>query len=201
MFNANVTVVDNLASTDSGRYTDPLDSLNCDNWSLAMSNGNTTFGATVVPAGLSQAVCTSTHVLACCSTPFSEKLKGFTTAATTGIVNGRAAMHALCGAQFPGGHMCHAAEYQRATPATPRRRGRCVDRLRSGYLRTAGGTQVENGVGSIHMGRYLGPLDSLNCDNWSLAMSNGNTTFGGLITATGMSQAACTSSHPIACCQ
>ncbi|MGE3768449.1 MAG: hypothetical protein AB7L94_39730, partial [Kofleriaceae bacterium] len=42
---------------------------------------------------------------------------GFTTATGNGAgfgPNGRPGMHAACNAQFPGSHMCHIAEYQRA---------------------------------------------------------------------------------------
>jgi len=44
---------------------------------------------------------------------------GFTSATTTGNAGGREAMHALCNAAFSGSHMCHAAEYNLATSATP----------------------------------------------------------------------------------
>jgi hypothetical protein len=199
LFNANVTAVSDLASTDVGRYIGELDSLNCDNWSFT-DMGGALFGGTITPTGLTTVACTSSHVLACCSTPYVEKFKGFTTATTTGVVNGRAAMHALCGAQFAGSHMCHASEYGRATPATtPPTGGAWIDA--SGFVRNAGDTQAVTEIATGHMGRYIGQLDSLNCENWSAATSGGSATFGGVITSTGITSVACTTSHPVSCCQ
>ena len=53
---------------------------------------------------------------------YSEELGGvvgFTTATTTGAMpNGRPGMHAKCAAEFPGSHLCHAAEYVLSDSAT-----------------------------------------------------------------------------------
>lgn len=45
---------------------------------------------------------------------------GFTTASYDGLVDGgRPTMHARCGQQFPGSHLCHASEYVQSTSAVP----------------------------------------------------------------------------------
>jgi hypothetical protein len=200
-YNANVTVTNDLGSTDLGRYSGPLYSGNCDNWTASTDGGTTTFGDMITTASYTNAVCTTTHVLACCSTPYVETFRGFTTATVTGArPGGRAEMHQLCGAQFAGSHLCHAAEYYRANPTTSTPAGGAwIDA--SGYSRTAGGANVANDVASVHMGRYGGPLYSGNCDNWTATTDGGTTTFGDTVTALAVTNAVCTSSHPLACCQ
>ncbi|MBL0220882.1 MAG: collagen-like protein [Myxococcales bacterium] len=198
-YNANVTVSNEVASTDLGRYAGQLYTGNCDNWTTATSSGSTTFGETINPATPTAVVCTSSHALACCSTPYVEGFRGFTTASVTGVrPGGRAEMHQLCGAQFAGSHMCHVAEYQRATPTvSPPAAGAWLDM--SGYLRS--GSSVSNEVASQHMGRYAGQLYTGNCDNWTAATSSGSTTFGETITQAGPTASVCTSARPIACCE
>ncbi len=198
---AQVGVENNLANVDLGRYSGVLDFHNCDNWSAATSGSTTTFGDVITPAGWNEAVCTSTHVLACCSTPFLEKFRGFTTATTSGVLaGGRAQMHALCGAQYAGSHLCHLAEYERAqVTTTPPSAGAWIDA--SGYMQSTGGGTVENDVATSHIGRFAGLLDFHNCDNWTAASSGSTTTFGDVVTPTGWNEAACTTQHALACCQ
>lgn len=201
-FNANVSTTFDIAGPDIGRYIGSLDTVNCDNWSTSTtgSAGGAAAALTVGPAGVASALCSTSHVLACCSTPYTEKFKGFTTTTPTGVqTGGRAAMHAFCGAQFPGSHMCHAAEYGRANPTvTPPSGGAWLDG--SGYLRNAGSAQETSEVASEHMGRYFGALQTVNCEAWSAAMAGGSNTAGLVVSSTGIASALCTTSHAVACC-
>lgn len=45
---------------------------------------------------------------------------GFTQALSTGDAGGRDGMHAKCAAEFAGSHLCHASEYQLASPRPAR---------------------------------------------------------------------------------
>jgi hypothetical protein len=188
-----------ISGTDFGRFVGQALSHNCDNWTSAMDGVNTTEGDTITPAGQSFSTCTATHVLACCSTPFAETFKGYTTATTSGaLATGRAGMHALCGAQFPGSHMCHVAEYFRANSATtPPAAGAWIDP--SGIASDNGG-QLTNIIATNLAARFVGQALSHNCDNWTATMDGVNTTEGDLIAPAGQSFAACTTTHSIACC-
>lgn len=195
-----VAVANDLANADLGRFSGVLDFHNCENWTASSAGGNTTFGDIMTPAGWTDVLCTTTHVLACCSTPFLEKFRGFTTATTTGVTSGRAAMHALCGTQFPGSHLCHIAEYERAqVTVSPPAAGAWIDA--SGYFETAGGGTVANDAATSHVGRFSGVLDFHNCENWTAATAGGNTTFGDVITPAGWTDVLCTTQHSLACCQ
>ena len=198
--NSGGQLTNTLGFADAGRYTGFAFQQNCDNWTATIDGGNVTDGDTVVPSGITIAQCTTTHVLACCSTPFSEKFKGFTAATTTGaLAGGRAAMHALCGTEFPGSHMCHAAEYYRANSATtPPAAGAWIDP--SGFSSASGG-DLTNAVASCLASRYVGFAFQQNCDNWTATIDGGNVTDGDTVVATGITIAQCTTSHTVACCQ
>ncbi len=194
----NETVLNELASVELGRFVGTNDFGNCDNWTSAMSVSNPTDGLLIGPAGESTALCTTTHVLACCTTPFAEKFRGFTTATTTGVAGGRAKMHAMCGAQFAGSHLCFSAEFYRSqTAVTPPVGGAWIDE--SGFVRNS--FQVTNDIAGRDIARFTGTNDFGNCDNWTSAMSVSNPTSGALVVPAGQSTAVCTTSHPLACCQ
>jgi hypothetical protein len=198
-FNGTVYAI-TLATIETGRYIGQAAFGNCDNWTAAIDGGNPTSGAVVTPAGVFNHTCTETHVLACCSSPFQEKFRGFTTTHTTGVLaGGRAAMHAACGAQFASSHMCHIAEYYRASPTTtPPAGGAWLDG--SGYFRTTF-TQETFETASAQAGRFTDQAPFSNCDNWTAAVDGGNPTNGAIVTLAGSATALCTTSHPIACCQ
>jgi len=65
--------------------------------------------------------CAVARSLACCNGPARVDFAGFTSTSHTGDLGGRVAAHALCDAELPGAHMCHAAEYVRSlsTEAVP----------------------------------------------------------------------------------
>jgi hypothetical protein len=197
--NGNVTVDNTVASTDLGRYTGQLYSGNCDNWTSANDSGTITFGETLKINTATTQACTTMHQLACCSTPFAEKFRGFTTATVTGVrPGGRAEMHQLCGAEFAGSHMCHVAEYSRAhATVSPPAGGAWIDY--SGYLRSS--SAVTNEIAPGNVGRYSGLLYSGNCDSWTSANDSGTITFGETITTSGPTTQACTGVRSIACCQ
>jgi hypothetical protein len=196
----NIGVSLDLAQRDVGRYSDQLGSWNCLNWSANTDGFNPTSGAIMLPSGPTSVLCTTTHVLACCSSPYKEKFAGFTTATTNGVVGGRAIMHQLCGAQFAGSHLCHGAEYQRAHSTTPPPTGGAwIDA--TGYSRTTGGANVDFSTASVRFGRYTGQLGSWNCLNWTANTDGFNPTSGAVETPTGETSVLCTTTHPLACCQ
>ena len=172
-----------------GVYWGP-NNTNCAAWNATTG----TLGYALTISGTSQVQCTSSHVLACCTTPYAEGFRGFTTATVTGArPNGRAEMHQLCGAQFPGSHLCHMAEYERAHAAvTPPAAGVWIDS--SAYLRTQGDSSPENYSTSAEMGRYAG-ASQLNCTAWTQSASLGYS-----YAATGLVQGQCTVPHALACC-
>jgi hypothetical protein len=171
-----------------GRYTGG-NTLNCTSWNATGSSG---YVMTI--SGWSQVQCTTTHSLACCTTPYAEGFRGFTTATVTGgLPGGRAEMNQVCGAQFAGSHMCHIAEYNRANSAvTPPAAGVWIDS--SAYLRTQGDSFSENYAATAEMGRYTAP-NTLNCVAWTQTNSSGYS-----YSANGLSQVQCTTSHALACC-
>ncbi len=193
-------VINQIATPDIGRYTDQLPFDNCDNWTASTDGVNTTSGALLTPAGESTATCTTTHPLACCSTPYKEVFRGFTPATTSGVAGGRNVMHAMCGAAFPSSHMCHVAEYYRAEPTTPPPSGGAwLDY--SGFPLNSAGAQVTSAIADVHSGRYAGQLPFGNCDNWTASTDGVNATSGLVVTAAGGTTAECTSVHAVACCE
>ncbi len=197
LYQGNTTAVLDLASVDLGRYTGSDNGINCNNWTASTGTSGFTLDGT---GSVASSSCTATHVLACCATPFLEKFRGYTTATMTGAPGARAKMHALCGAQFAGSHLCHTAEYYRTQTATaPPSTGAWIDG--SGYARNAGETERVTDVASLHMGRYTSKDDDANCDNWSSTTSLGQPTQGEIVTTAGPGSAPCTSTHALACCQ
>jgi hypothetical protein len=193
-------VFDDIATRDIGRYTDQLFSGNCDNWTASTDGINATSGLLLTTSGPSDVLCTTTHVLACCSTVYKEVFRGYTSATTSGVAGGRTAMHSLCGAEYASSHMCHIAEYNRATPTTsPPAGGAWIDE--SGFNRTSNGGDVSSAAAAVDFGRYTGQLFSGNCDNWTASTDGINATSGLLITTAGPSTVLCTTTHPVACCQ
>src|SRR5262249_47268855 len=87
----------------------------CLNWTTA----NGTYAAyTVTPdGGTAQATCNTSHVLACCNTAPLTVFAGVTI--PTAPMTGSIALHALCNANYPGSHLCHASEYSRASSSAP----------------------------------------------------------------------------------
>src|SRR5690606_36450919 len=88
----------------------------CVNWTSALSGNSGTY---VQPDGgmSSGGSCNVARSLACCNGAPQVAFAGFTAASAP--MSGRPTMHAACGAQFPGAHMCHAAEYIRCASASP----------------------------------------------------------------------------------
>ena len=198
-FNGSIGVSNEVANVDLGRYAGQSYSGNCDNWTAAIDGATATSGETLKPSGPIAQLCTTSHVLACCTTPYVETFRGVTQASVTGVrPGGRAEMHQLCGAQFPGSHMCHIAEYQRAHPTTsPPAGGAWIDY--SGFLRQS--SYPTNELATHHVGRYTGQLYAGNCDNWTAAIDGATATSGETITTAGPFSALCTTSRPVACCE
>jgi hypothetical protein len=164
--------------------------LNCTSWTASGS-----LGYMLTVSGVSQQSCTTPRPLACCSTPYAEHFRGFTTQTVSGgRSGGRAEMHQLCGAQFPGSHLCWTAEYARATPTvTPPASGAWIDS--SAHLHTSGSLYDTNYLETAELGRYTSG-NSLNCTAWTEA----SPQLGYALTPDGLSQVQCATARPLACC-
>jgi hypothetical protein len=176
---------DQLGSPDSGRYIDTSQGGNCSNWTSAAQFVK---GGIINIASETSAYCEVARPLACCTTPFVETFRGFTTATTTGVAGGRAAMHARCAQQFAGSHMCFLAEYARAHgTVTPPAGGAWLD----------GSTYHQRGEYAGAMPRsgrstYAGSA----CKGWTVGGLNQGTT----ITPSGWQSQTCDTARPVACC-
>jgi hypothetical protein len=175
-----------LASPDSGRLISTTSTYNCSNWTV-----DTGFaaGAVIDLANDATATCTVARPLACCNTPYRERFRGITTATTTGNGGGRAAMHERCAKQFAGSHLCHLAEYARASPtATPPAAGAWIDD--SSY-----NSAFEDSGAMPRSGRSTSPTGG--CAAWTAgSLAGGATT----IAPAGDVHATCDTVHPLACC-
>jgi hypothetical protein len=196
-----INISDGVASLEVGRYIGSNYAWNCSNWTAAATtSGSTTYGETITRSGPLTQVCTATKPLACCTTPYEERFRGYTTQAVTGVrPGGRFEMHQLCGAQFAGSHMCHIAEYNRAHPTSPPPAGGAwIDT--AGYIDSFG--EITDQVAPLMVGRYAGANYAWNCSGWtSAATTSGSTTYGETITSTGGLTQVCTGTRPVACCQ
>ena len=125
---------------------------------------------------------------------------GFTVATTTGAIGSREAMHAKCAAEFAGAHLCHVAEYNLATPASPLPSGGAwLDN--TGFQTGNSNTYVRSDAAAINGGRYTGLDDYVNCRNWTATLDGSYPVQGTTITPAGSANPPCSESHPIACCQ
>ncbi len=201
-------MVTDLAGPTYGRYIGYLDSGNCGNWTETTYNnvGSTVnaFGETLTPSGTQVQQCGVARAIACCTSPYRERFRGFTTATTTGAASGRALMTFLCASEVTGSHLCHLAEYARAaSTVTPPASGAWVDY--SGTTDQNGSSVVDTEQASSYMARYVGYLDSGNCGNWTETTYNnvGSTVnaFGETLTPTGTQVQQCGVARPAACCQ
>lgn len=190
--------VSSLAGKNVTRYVGVSD-YNCYNWTTSMSGTSTIFGLTVTRASASGIACTNQRPLACCSSPYKERFRGFTTATVTGArPGGRNEMHQMCGAQFPGSHLCFVSEYYRGTPKTaPPASGAWVDV--NGYMRNSYDALTSSSFSGPTVPRYTG-LSDYNCYGWSQTTSGTTNLFGAAITSRGQDTKLCTSSLPAACC-
>lgn len=100
------------AATAFGRSIEGYD---CQNWTSGSSGQ---YGTHVDPDGgiTNTANCASVRALACCNGVPKVTFVGLTSNFPT--MAGRASMHQACDAQYPGSHLCHAAEYVRAASTT-----------------------------------------------------------------------------------
>ena len=173
-------------SPDSGRSTNDPTSGNCMSWTSAATNHT---GIVLHPNLQISAACSESRAIACCSTPFRERFRGFTATTTNGNTAGRAGMHARCAAEFSGSHLCHLAEYHRAHPTTsPPASGAWIDS--SSY--NSGG---ENRGAMPRSGRSTHPDGG--CNSWTLDTSFRSAR---IITPTNDTSATCDTQHALACC-
>lgn len=187
--------VSDVATRDAGRVTG-WGQFNCWSW----SDTGSSWGATLNRDGAYLAACATQHVLACCSTPYLERFAGYTAATTTGAAGGRSEMHRRCGQEFPGSHLCHIAEYNRATPTVaPPASGAWIDT--SGYPTPSGGS-ADITAAARNFGRVTAKADYDNCDNWTATAIPGAYTLEGLAVAPVHAYSvSCATARPLACCE
>ncbi|MHB8876780.1 MAG: hypothetical protein ACYC8T_24050 [Myxococcaceae bacterium] len=153
--------------------------------------------------GATNELCSTNHLLACCSSPFKERFRGYTAGTMNGAQGGAQLMHFKCGQEFPGSHLCHASELSRAHPtAPPPTAGAWLDTS----VWPEGGSEYRRAsVASRDMGRYSGQDDSSNCNAWTqLSYVSYGTTYytrGLVVTPSNWTNALCSELHPLACCQ
>jgi hypothetical protein len=97
-----------------GRWNDY--SGTCDTW----THSSTSYaGMALTTSGelTNTYTCNTPRPLACCSGMAKTAFAGFTS--SNAPMTGRPGMHAACATQFPGSHMCHAAEYVNTISAAP----------------------------------------------------------------------------------
>jgi len=145
--------------------------------------------------------CNTQRALACCNGAAKVRFAGFTSLIVdgAGTGGGRPGMHAACGAQFAGSHMCHIAEYLRTASATQ-------VPATGAWLDPSGNERGEaSSGGSPRLGRYTA---TYTCNGWtSNVQDQYNTTFldvDGAAKMTSPSTAplpiGCAAQRPIACC-
>ncbi len=145
------------------------------------ANGEATWGSSN---------CGTSRALACCNGTPKIVFAGFTTAAYTGSMGGRPAAHAICGAELPGSHLCHAAEYVRSvSDETVPAGGAWVD----ASVDHAGGFTVE---GAPSFGR--------NTDSSCLSFTTASTSYTGTYLQTNgeatWGSSNCQTARRLACC-
>jgi hypothetical protein len=174
-------------SPDGGRSTGPASGGNCMAWTA--TGPGTMTGIMLHPSLTLTGPCTDSRPVACCSTPYRETFRGFTTATTSGAAGGRPAMHARCTAEFAGSHLCHHAEYHRATPTvTPPTGGAWID---SSTFNSA----FENDGAMPSSGRSTSPTGA--CASWTDANPS---RLGIIMTPANSTTGACDLQRPLACC-
>jgi hypothetical protein len=181
--------VTTLSSAPSfGRYISSVNT--CSHWTSATSSIVAPYIDTS-GALFTNGACNAARALACCNGASKAEFAGFTSASLTGNLGGRTAGHITCDAEFPGAHMCHAAEYVRAasTSAAPAA-GAWIDPSAD----TLGTTTLS---GAPSFGRYISSVNT--CSHWTSATSS---IVGPYIDAGGapFTNGACNVSRRIACC-
>jgi hypothetical protein len=186
---ASATPTDSLAIEGShtfGRYT----GASC----LSFTSTSTSYAGTYLQTNgevtWGGSACQTARPLACCNGAPKIVFAGFTAATITGSAGGRPAVHAMCSAEFPGAHLCHAAEYLRSNSATTIPAGGA---WLDASVDEAEGLTIE---AAPSYGRYTGASClSFTSASTSYAgtylQTNGEVTWGG---------SACQTARPVACC-
>jgi hypothetical protein len=188
------TITDS-GGTFVGRYIGGSDGQNCSNWTVAGAAGQR--GPYLTAGGIEPDLCSTKRVLACCSTVFQEKFRGFTSASSAGNGGGPQGMHARCGAEFPGSHLCHISEYARAAPTTvPPTSGAWLDY--SAHSTNLGQMSPNTTMATVDNARYLYNNIGATCSSWT---SSSNTGQGLTVVPNGTSSAWCNTTLPLACCE
>jgi hypothetical protein len=190
------------AATAMGRLTSSDNTGNCSNWSQLTysSPAVDTKGLLLTATGTKNELCKNPHPIACCSSRYREKFRGFSTP-LAGNAGGRAMMHFACASQFAGSHLCHFAEYIRAgSTTTPPVSGAWIDF--STYVDSSGVHLNFGTAATSLMGRYVSSDNTGNCANWSQLTYSGNAdTKAYVLLTSGPAPDVCKTARPAACCE
>jgi hypothetical protein len=177
------------ASTDAGRSVAANSQINCLGWTVAATAIQT--GIVIRPQGTAFALCNVPRPVACCLTPYLETFRGLTAASYAGNVGGRHVMHATCAAEYPGSHLCHSAEYERAASTVPLpATGAWADSSTFNHYPEYNGAMPRSGRLILNDGNY-------NCENWTSAS---NIRYGVTVVTPGPVTVPCNVPRPLACC-
>ena len=154
----------------------------------------------ILPEGTDTVLCTESRPLACCDSPFIEVFAGFTTATFDGAQGGRAEANFSCGQEFPGSHLCHAAEYYRSQTTTPPPvDGAWLD-TSAFFKSSSSGVYSTSTCAAEEAGIYTGAGQYQNCGGWTINTSPYNY-YGTVILADGTDTVDCEEFRSLACCE
>lgn len=171
----------------------------CNQW-----QSSALLGAFISSTGPQEGSCSVGRVVACCATVYRERLAGFTASTTNGAMGGRTAANRRCQQEFPGSHLCHAAEFARAAASTAvPASGAWLDRsalsrpvIASGNMLTAG---IATFSGHARAGRQMAEASGANnCNHWTTA--NGGIDAAAVTPTTILSSSSCDAVRALACC-
>ncbi|WP_156338273.1 hypothetical protein [Chondromyces crocatus] len=162
----------------------------CGSWESSATNTN---GYIVQPSGIPVLIssCAQARPLACCNGASMSAFAGVTSDSYAGNHGGRVAAHSRCNAEYPGAHLCHAAEYLRTSSShTIPQEGAWLDPSTN----ITGGLSL-NGVPTYGRSSSL----AATCNGGATAASNSNGTS---VNAAGIiaSTSSCAIARPFACC-
>jgi hypothetical protein len=198
-----------MAGKYAGRYvasSASYDGRSCASWTRTST---TPVAFRPPPPPPEEALCTESRPVACCATPTREEFAGFTTAAETGDVGGRAIMNFICATEFTGSHLCHTAEYYRShATSTPPVEGAWID-YSAQWRDDTGSVYRVSSLAEHSASRYVAPnasYDGRSCRNWTgldyntgglpaIAPADGLT-----MTPEGPEPKPCDEPRPLACC-
>ena len=155
------------------------------------SNSPSARGTYLRPSGYAKydfLSCEIARPLACCNGAPKTQFAGFTSNIYSGDMGGRLAVHEYCNNEFPGAHLCFAAEYLRSYSTVP------IPFSGAWMDYNVGESSNGTGEGSGSFGRATG----WSCSSYTTTSGVGSyLQWNGEVTG---DSSACSNARPIACC-